>query len=72
MFDFYFLNQPTTAFMRFYAQAQFVLFGLRPLAALHLRRSPLNHSYGYASAGDHPNCLAANALIPESFMKYPG
>ena len=72
MFDFRLLNQPATVLMRFCIWAQFVLFALRPLAPLHFGRSPLNHSYGYAPAGDHPNCLAANALIPESFMKYPG
>jgi hypothetical protein len=72
MFDFYFLYQPATALKHFCAQARFVLFGLRPLAALHLRRSPLNHGHGQASSGDHPNCLAADALIPESLVNYSG
>jgi len=35
-----------------------VLFGFRPNLALHLGRSPLNHSYGYASADDRPTCFA--------------
>jgi len=32
----------------------------------------LNHSYGYASSVDRPNCLASFALNSESFMQYPG
>ena len=51
---------------------QFVLFGFRTNLALHLERSPLNHSYGYASADDRPSCFASFALIPESFMQYAG
>jgi len=42
------------------------------LLASHFERSTLNHSYGYASAADRPNCLASFALNPESFMQYPG
>jgi hypothetical protein len=48
------------------------LFGFRPNLASHFERSTLNHSYGYASAADRPNCLASFALNPESFMQYPG
>ena len=48
------------------------LFGFRTNLASHFERSTLNHSYGYASAADHPNCLASFALNPESFMQYPG
>jgi hypothetical protein len=48
------------------------LFGFRTKLASHFERSTLNHSYGYASAADRPNCLASFALNPESFMQYPG
>ena len=42
------------------------LFGFRTNLALHFERSTLNHSYGYASSADRPNCLASFALNPES------
>jgi hypothetical protein len=48
------------------------LFGFRTNLALHFERSTLNHSYGYASTVDRPNCLASFALKSESFMQYPG
>jgi hypothetical protein len=51
---------------------RFVLYEFRPNLALHLKRSLLNHSYGYASAGDRPTCLASFALLLEPFMKYAG
>jgi hypothetical protein len=51
---------------------RFVLFEFRPNLALHLERSPLKHSYGYASTGDRPSCLASYALLLEPFMKYAG
>ena len=51
---------------------QFVLFGFMPNLALHLARSPLNRSYGYASAADHTTCLASLNLNSKSFMKYAG
>ena len=44
----------------------YVLYEPRPNLALHLERSPLKHSYGYASAGDRPTCLARFALNLES------
>ncbi len=72
MFSFSFVNQPVSVFAWCFAPARFVLFGFSPLVALHFERSPLNHSDRYASSGDRPNCLATNALIPESFMKHPG
>ena len=50
----------------------FVLFGFRLHVASQLARSPLIHSDGYASAGDHSNCIATYTLIPEPFMKYAG
>ncbi len=49
-----------------------VLFEIRPNLALHLGRSPLKHSYGYAAAGDRPSCLASFALLLEPCMKYAG
>jgi len=30
------------------------------------------HSYGYASAGDRPNCFASFPLNSDPFMKYSG
>jgi hypothetical protein len=30
------------------------------------------HSYGYASAGDHPNCFASFSLNSNPFMQYAG
>jgi hypothetical protein len=35
-------------FRPLFSPRKFVLFGLRPRWTLHLRRSPSNHSYGYA------------------------
>jgi len=40
--------------------------------ASHLERSPLIHSYGYASAGDRPSCFARLPLKSKSFMQYAG
>jgi hypothetical protein len=51
---------------------QFVLFGLRPHCALHLCRSPSNHSYGYDFSADRPTCVAHYALISETFMQHAG
>jgi hypothetical protein len=48
------------------------LFGFRTNLASHFERSTLNHSYGYASSADRPNCLASFALNSESFTQYPG
>ncbi len=43
-----------------------VLFGSWPTLALHLDRSPLRHSYSYASAGDRPICFARATQNSES------
>jgi len=51
---------------------QFVLFGFMNNLASHLERSPLIHSYGYESAGDHPTCFASLPINPKSFMQYAG
>jgi hypothetical protein len=56
---------------------RFVLFEFRPNLALpntllNWERSPLKHSYGYASTGDRPSCLASFALLLEPFMNYAG
>jgi len=32
----------------------------------------LTHSYGYASAGDRPNCFASFSLNSDPFMQYVG
>jgi len=44
-----------------FSQLQFVLIGLRPRWTLHLRRSPSNHSYGYAFDSGHPALHAYGA-----------
>jgi len=41
------------------------------LASL-LERSPLIHSYDYASAGDRPTCSASLPLKFKSFTQYAG
>ncbi len=51
---------------------QIVLFGFIKNLASHLERSPLIHSYCYASAGDHPTCLARYSYKSKSFMQYAG
>jgi hypothetical protein len=48
------------------------LIGFRKNLASHFDRSPLNHSYGYASAGDRPNCFASFSLNSDPFMQYAG
>jgi len=40
--------------------------------ASHLERSPLIHSYGYASARNRPSCFASLPLKSKSFMQYEG
>jgi hypothetical protein len=54
------------------ASAQIVLFGFRINRASYSSRSPLIHSYGYASADDRTDYLALNRLPSEPFMNYPG
>ena len=41
---------------------QFVLSGFMSNLASHLERSPLIHSYGYASAGDRPTWLLVSSM----------
>jgi len=38
--------------------------------ASHLERSPLVHSYGYASTGDRPTCFASLPINSKSFMQH--
>ena len=40
--------------------------------AANLDRSPLNHSYGYASAGDRSTLFAIFSLSFVPFMQYTG
>ena len=40
--------------------------------AANLHRSPLIHSYGYASAGDRPTLFAIFPLSFAPFMQYAG
>ena len=49
---------------------QSVLFSFRKILALHFARSPLHHSYGYASANDRINCLAGFSLNTELCIKH--
>jgi len=51
---------------------QFVLFQFRANRASYSARSPLIHSYGYASADDRTAYLAQFPLNSEPFMNYPG
>jgi len=55
-----------------FTRLHFVLFGFKLNLALHLERSPLRYSYGYATAGDRPSCFASFTLIPESLVQYAG
>jgi hypothetical protein len=55
-----------------FSPLRFVLFRLRPHWTSHLRRSPSNHSDGYAFSADQHNYFAHHALIPESFMQLAG
>ena len=50
----------------------FDLFGFMNSLASHLERSPLIHSYDYASAGDRPTCFASLPIKSKSFMQYAG
>ncbi len=54
------------------ACVQFVLFGFRKNRTSYSARSPLIHSYGYASADDRTDYLAQFPLNSEPFMNYPG
>jgi hypothetical protein len=38
----------------------------------HFARSFSNHSFGYASSNDQPNCFASYNANLESFMNNPG
>jgi len=40
------------------------------ILASHRERSPLIHSYGYDSAGDHSTCFASLPINSKSFMQY--
>ena len=40
----------------------FILFGFMNSLTSHLERSPLIHSFGYASAGDRPTWLLVSSL----------
>ena len=51
---------------------QFVLFGFRKNRTSYSARSPLIHSYCYASADDRTDYLARFPLNSEPFMNYPG
>ena len=65
-------NQLIAAINGYMSSLHFVLFGLSANLALHLERSPLRHSYGYAPADDRPGCCASFTLIAESLMQYAG
>ena len=69
---FIFNNQGIAAILVLVPANQFVLFGFRLNLPLHLERSSLSHSYGYASAEDRPTCFGSFTLIPESVMQFAG
>jgi hypothetical protein len=48
------------------------LIGFRKILASHFDRSPLNHSFGYALAGDHPNCFTSISLKSDPFIQHAG
>ena len=48
------------------------LIGFSKNLASHFERSPLNHSYGYASVGGRANCFASFSLNSDPFMQYVG
>ena len=54
------------------ASAPFVLFGFRKNRPSYSARSPLIHSYGYASADDRTDYLAQFPLKSEPFMSFAG
>ena len=45
---------------------------VRKNMAANLDRSPLIHSYGYASAGDRPTLSAISSMNSVPFMQYAG
>jgi hypothetical protein len=45
---------------------------VRKNLAANLDRSPLTHSYGYASAGDRPTLFAMFSLSFVPFVQYAG
>ena len=45
---------------------------VRKNLAANLGRSPLIHSYGYESVGDHPTLFAISPLSFVPFMRYTG
>jgi len=65
-----YLNWPACE-SRYGASAQFVLIGCRKNRASYSARSPLIHSYGYASADDRTDYLARFPWKSEPFMNYP-
>ena len=54
------------------AYAPSVLFEFTKNRASNSARSPLIHSYGYASAYDRTDCFTRFPLKSEPFMNYPG
>jgi len=62
MIDYYLCFIQLWMFLALFLSVQFVLFCFMKNLALHLERSPLNHSHNYDTAGDHPTCLARFSL----------
>ena len=58
--------------LSYFASTRFALFGFTKNRASYSSRSPLMHSYGYASAADRTDYLARFRLRSESFVNYPG
>ena len=55
-----------------YKKYSLYLNEFRKNLAANLDRSPLIHSYGYASAGDQPTLFAKFLLRFVPFMQHPG
>lgn len=69
---FIFLNIHTEKSSLKYVSHRLYLNEFKTNLAANLERSPLMHSYGYASAGDRPTLFARFALIFVPFIKYAG
>ena len=55
-----------------YKKYSLCLNEFRKYLAANIDRSPLIHSYGYASAGDQPILIAIFPLRLVPFMQHPG
>ncbi len=64
--------EPLSLTFQKFAGCSLYLNEIRKNLAANLERSPLNHSYGYGSAGDRPTLFARFSLSFVPFMQYAG